>query len=74
MYKYPTVDIDVYGETNLGLLGVIISEFIYLLVCKSIDGSFWCWVTDVDYFKLHVIQRCSTPYDSVSVDLSWSRG
>ena len=39
MYEYPTVDIDVYDETDLGLLGVIISGFIYLLGCESIDGS-----------------------------------
>ena len=39
MYEYPTVDIDVYDETDLGLLGVIISKFIYLLGCESIDGS-----------------------------------
>ena len=39
MYKYPTVDIDVYDKTDLGLLGVIISEFIYLSRGASIDGS-----------------------------------
>ena len=39
MYEYSTVDIDVYGETDLKLLGVIIFGFIYLLVCESIDGS-----------------------------------
>ena len=39
MYEYPTVDIDVYDETGFGLLGVIISGFIYLLGCDSIDGS-----------------------------------
>ena len=39
MYEYPTVQIDVYDETDHGLLGVIISEFIYLLGCESIDGS-----------------------------------
>jgi len=39
MYEYPTVDINVYDETNLGLLGIIISKFIYLLGCESIDGS-----------------------------------
>jgi len=39
MYKYPTVGTNVYGEIDLVLLGVIISEFIYLLGCESIDGS-----------------------------------
>ena len=38
MYEYPTVDIDVYDKTDLGLLEVIISGFIYLLGCESIDG------------------------------------
>ena len=38
MYEYPTIDIDVDGETDLGLLGVIISRFTYVLGCESIDG------------------------------------
>jgi len=39
MYEYPTVDIEVYNKIDLGLLGVIISGFIYVLGCESIDGS-----------------------------------
>ena len=39
MYEYPTVQIDVYDETDLGLLGVIISKFIYLLGYESTDDS-----------------------------------
>ena len=39
MYEYPTVDTNMYDEINLGLLGVITSEFIYLLGYESIDGS-----------------------------------
>ena len=39
MYEYPTIDIDVYDEIDLGLLGVIISRFAYLLSCESIYGS-----------------------------------
>ena len=50
MYEYPTVDIDVHGETDLGLLGVIISRFIYLLVVKVLMVHFWRWVSHVDYF------------------------
>jgi len=39
MYEYLTIDIDVYDETDLGLLWVIIAEFTYLLGCESNDGS-----------------------------------
>jgi len=39
MYEYPTIDIDVYDQTDIGMLGVIIFGFIYLLGCESIDGS-----------------------------------
>ena len=39
MYEYPIVDIEMYDKTDLGLLGEIISWFIYLLGCESIDDS-----------------------------------
>ena len=79
MYEYPTFDIDVYDETDLGLLGVIISGFIYMLSCESVVRvlmvQLWYWVSDIDYFKSHIIQGCSTVYfDLVPIDLSWSRG
>ena len=69
MYEYPTVDIDVYDKSDLGLLGVIISVFTYLLGCESIDGLFWYWVSDVDYFRSHVIPECPTSY--LWFDICW---
>ena len=39
MYEYPTVDIEMYDKTDLGLLGEIISGFIYVIGCEIIDDS-----------------------------------
>jgi len=68
MYEYPTVDMEMYDKIDLGLLGIIISEFIYVLGCKNIDGSLLmlsirCRLLWLFEGVLLLI------YDSVSVDL-----
>ena len=55
MYEYLTVDIDVYNQTDLGLLRVTISEFIYLLGCESIDGSLLMLSTRCRLFQIAVV-------------------